>query len=102
MDLASDTAGLPVRVVLQRGAIFFAWLLAFMASMATIGLIPTVPVFVIAFMRIENREPWKLVLPQAAVLTVFIYVLFDQLLTIPWPQTLVGTLFPALKFSPSV
>jgi hypothetical protein len=28
---------------------------------------------------------------------VFIYALFDQLLAIPWPQTIVGNLFPVLK-----
>jgi hypothetical protein len=102
MDLASDTADLPLRTIFLRGGIFFGWLIAFMASMATIGLIPTVPVFVIAFMRIENRESWKLVLPQAIGLTLFIYIVFDQLLTIPWPQTLVGQFIPALRFIPSV
>jgi hypothetical protein len=81
---------------------FFGWLVAFMASMATIGLIPTVPLFVIAFMRIEAREPWKLVIPQALALTVFIHIVFDQLLTIPWPPTLLGGWFPAMKFIPSV
>jgi hypothetical protein len=68
-----------------------------MASMACIGLIPTVPIFVIGYMRLEGREPWRLVLPQAICLTLFIYVVFDQLLTIPWPQTLLGNVFPALK-----
>ena len=30
--------------------------------------------------------------------TIFtIYLVFDKLLTIPWPQTLVGTWFPAIK-----
>ena len=52
----SDTGHLPPRVVLQRAAIFFGWLVAFMASMATIGLIPTVPLFVIAFMRLESAR----------------------------------------------
>jgi hypothetical protein len=102
MDLASDTDDVPIPTILLRGAIFFGWLLAFMASMATIGLIPTVPLFVVAFMRIENREPWKLVIPQAVIMTLFIYLLFDQLLTIPWPQTLLGYLVPALKVIPSV
>jgi hypothetical protein len=102
MDLDSGTQHLPVRVVAQRGLIFFGWLLAFMGSMATIGLIPTVPLFVIAYMRTEAREPWTIVLAQAAGLTLFIYIVFDQLLTIPWPQTLLGYLFPALKFIPSV
>jgi hypothetical protein len=102
MDLASDTQHLPVRVVLLRGGLFFGWLLAFMASMATIGLIPTAPLFVIAYMRLEGNEPWKLVLPQAICLTLFIYVLFDKLLTIPWPPTLMGYLIPALKVIPSM
>jgi hypothetical protein len=97
MDLASDTDHLPPKTVALRALIFFGWLIAFMASMATIGLIPTVPLFVIAFMRIEGREPWKLVLPQAIFLTLFIYVMFDQLLTIPWPPTLLGDLLPGIK-----
>ncbi|MPZ55363.1 MAG: hypothetical protein GEU91_02470 [Rhizobiales bacterium] len=102
MDLDSGTQHLPVRVILQRGGIFFGWLLAFMASMATIGLIPTVPLFVVAYMRSEAREPWRIVLPQAIGLTLFIYIVFDQLLTIPWPQTLLGTFVPTLKVIPSV
>jgi hypothetical protein len=98
MDLESDTAHVPPKLIVLRAFIFFGWLVAFMASMATIGLIPTVPLFVVAFMRLENNgEPWKLVIPQAVFMTVFIYVVFDQLLTIPWPQTLFGTWFPVLK-----
>jgi hypothetical protein len=53
-------------------------------------------------MRFENREPWRLVLPQAALLTLFIYVVFDRLLTIPWPRSLLGQFVPALRFIPSM
>lgn len=102
MDIESDTSHVPPKIIVLRALIFFGWLVGFMGSMATIGLIPTVPLFVIAFMRLENREPWKLVLPQAIFMTVFIYVVFDKLLTIPWPQTLIGTWLPALKVIPSV
>ena len=103
MDLESDTGHLPVSTVIRRGLIFFGWLLAFMGSMATIGLIPTVPLFVVLYMRLEGPEPWKLVVPQAIGLTVFIWFLFDQLLTIPWPPTLLGGAFPVLKaWIPSV
>jgi hypothetical protein len=59
-------------------------------------------VFVVAYMRLENREPWKLVLAQAVGLTLFIYIVFHRLLTVPWPETLLGTWFPALKFIPSL
>jgi hypothetical protein len=98
MDLDATTDHLDAWTILRRAAMFFGWLAAFMASMATIGLIPTVPVFVIAFMRLEEtKERWSLVLPQAIILTLFVYVVFDQLLTIPWPPTLLGDWFPALK-----
>ena len=102
MDLHTDMSHLTTRTVIERAAAFFGWLLAFMGSMATIGLIPTIPVFVIAYMRLEGRERWTLVLPQAAVLTVLVYIVFHRLLTIPWPATLIGQWFPALKAIPSV
>jgi hypothetical protein len=35
-------------------------------------------------------------------MTGLIYVVFDRLLSIPWPPTLLGTYVPALKFLPSV
>jgi hypothetical protein len=117
--------------------------------MALIGLIPTVPIFIVLFMRTEAREwmarmiavcfsfclrllglgvvarrlneqsigpfiraearkramtaePWKIVIPMAAVVVLLIYVVFDQLLAIPWPPTLLGSFFPILKVIPSV
>ena len=88
MDLASDTGHLPLRTVLWRAAAFFGWFLGFMASTAVIGLLPTVPLFVVAYMRLENREPWPLVLALAGGFTLFIYVLFDRLLNVPWPEAL--------------
>jgi hypothetical protein len=53
-------------------------------------------------MRLENREPWRLVLPQAIGIVIFMYVVFHRFLTIPWPATLLGKLIPALKVIPSV
>jgi hypothetical protein len=97
MDLESDTGHLSTALIVRRAAVFFGWLVAFMASMACIGLIPTVPIFVVGYMRLEGREPWRLVLPQAISLALFIYVVFDQLLAIPWPQTLLGIAVPALR-----
>jgi hypothetical protein len=102
MDIASKTAHLPGGVILTRGFAFFGWMAGFAGCMALIGLIPTVPVFIIAFMRIEGREPWRIVIPMAAAVVALIYVVFDQLLAIPWPPTLAGLLFPALKIIPSV
>jgi TctA family transporter len=102
MDIASKTAHLPTKIILTRGFLFFGWMAGFAACMALIGLIPTVPVFIVAFMRLEGREPWRIVIPMAASVVALIYVVFDQLLAIPWPPTLAGMLFPALHAIPSV
>jgi TctA family transporter len=102
MDIASKTAHLPAKIILTRGFLFFGWMAGFAACMALIGLIPTVPVFIVTFMRVEGREPWKIVIPMAASVVALIYVVFDQLLAIPWPPTLAGMLFPVLHAIPSV
>jgi TctA family transporter len=102
MDIASKTAHLPTKVILTRGFLFFGWMAGFAACMALIGLIPTVPIFITAFMRLEGREPWRIVIPMAASVVALIYVVFDQLLAIPWPPTLAGMLFPVLHAIPSV
>jgi ABC-type Na+ efflux pump permease subunit len=103
MDLESDTAHLPVSTVLARAAIFFGYLLAFMATMWVIGLIPTAGLFVVLFMRLEGRERWSVAIPYAIVLMAFIYVVFDQIMSLPWPGTLAGAWVPALRaFVPSL
>jgi TctA family transporter len=102
MDLTSDTGHLPVREIIVRAAWFFGYLIGFMAVMAVIGLIPTVALFVVFFMRYEARERWTLVIPYALVLVVFIWFAFDYFMAVPWPPTLLGQWFPALKAIPSV
>src|SRR5262249_33749167 len=102
MDIGATTGHLPGAVILLRGFRFFAWMAAFLTSMAMIGLIPTVPIFVVAYMRLEGPERWRHALAMAAVMTALIYVVFDQLLSIPWPPTPLGTWFPGLKVIPSV
>ncbi len=97
MDIGTNLTDMSNKEILLRGAIFFGWMLAFLGSMALIGLIPTVPVFIICFMRVEAREPWKIVLPMATFMCIFIYVLFDQLLTIPWPGSFLGDAIPWFK-----
>jgi hypothetical protein len=102
MDLASDTEHLPLRTVVTRAARFFGYLVAFMAVMSVVGLIPTVAIFVVVFMRLEGPERWNLIIPYAVVLVLSIYVAFHVFMAVPWPPTLLGSMVPALKIIPSV
>jgi TctA family transporter len=103
MDIASNVSHLPTRTILTRGAMFFCWMIFFLCSMEVIGLIPTVPLFIVLFMRLEANEPWRIVLPMALIVCLFVYGLFDQLLSIPWPGAMIGDWLPVLKdWIPSV
>jgi TctA family transporter len=102
MDLESDTGHLPTRTIVTRAARFFGYLLAFMASMALIGLIPTAAIFVVLFMRLEGPEHWRITLPYMAVLILGIFVAFDWFMSLPWPPSLLGQWVPAAKIIPSV
>ncbi len=102
MDVTSDTGDLTPGAAIARAALFFGWLGGFMGGMALIGLIPTAFVFVVAFMRSERREPWGLTLAIAGGLTLFVWVVFDRLLRLPWPATVAGELYPALQVVPSM
>jgi hypothetical protein len=102
MDIASKTAHLPGHIILIRGFVFFGWMVAFLGSMATIGLLPTVPIFVIAYMRLEGEEKYRHCILMAVIMVTLIYGVFDQLLSLPWPPTYLGNWFPAFKMIPSV
>lgn len=102
MDLTSETAHLPISIIVNRAARFFGYLLTFMAIMAVIGLIPTVGLFVVFFMRYENTERWTLVITYAFSLVTAITFVFEHVMHIPWPPTLLGHWFPVLKMIPSV
>jgi TctA family transporter len=96
-DTGADDGDLPKETMLRRAAAFFSWLLGFIGSMALIGVIPTVFVFVILYMRLEGREPWRLVAGLSVGMTAFCYFLFEKILLLPWPATVVGDLFPVLR-----
>jgi hypothetical protein len=91
MDVSSEhDETLTRRVVLTRAARFFGWFLAFLGCMSVIGMLPTVPLMIAAYMRIEGREPWKLSLILALCVTVFLWLVFDQILHIPWPDSFIS------------
>ncbi len=100
MDIVSKTSHLPGATVITRGFLFFGWMAGFMVLMWVIGLIPAVPIFIISYMRVEGREKWKIVIPMAAAVVVLIYVVFDQLLAIPWPPTLAGHVISGAQGDP--
>ena len=102
MDLQADD-GLEVGEVVRRAANYFGWLLGFLGLIALIGMIPAVFAFVLFYIRLQGKESWRMAGILAVCVTLFNYFLFDQLLSLPWPRSFLGDLFPILRdFIPSL
>jgi TctA family transporter len=97
LDLQASDDHLETAVVRRRALKFLGWLLTFLVLVAFVGMLPTVFVFISLYMWWEGRENWKLMLSLSAGMTLFSWILFDQLLSLPWPRTILGTIWPAIK-----
>ena len=86
MDVAVQKADQDKREVGIRAVQFLGWLLAFVLVSALIGMIPSLFLFVVFYMKVEGKESWKLTLNCAVGITAFAIILFDKLLAMPWPQ----------------
>jgi TctA family transporter len=96
-DNVMDFGDLSSGEINRRALVYFAWCVGLLIGAALIGLLPAVVVFLIAYMRIAGRETWTMTLSVAAPLAVGTYILFHNILHIPWPLSVVGTMFPALN-----
>ena len=96
-DIVVDFGDLPIRDMWIRASTYFGWCLFFFGSAAVIGLLPAIFFFLVGYMRFSGKETWTTTLVIATSLWVFCYYLFHQVLIIPWPQTVIGDLFPVLR-----
>lgn len=97
LDIAIDESGKEdPGIVHRRACVFASWVLAFVILTSLIGMLPTIFVFTCAFMTFE-RERWPLSIGVSAALTVFCWFVFDELLSLPWPASFLGSLSPTLK-----
>jgi TctA family transporter len=102
-DLDIGVSSLPDALVGRRALAIAGWIVLYFLSIWLVGMLPAIFLFIVAYMRIEGREHWRLVLTVSVSMTTACYILFEQLLRIVWPQTVLGYSFPALKaFIPSL
>ncbi|WP_347554177.1 tripartite tricarboxylate transporter permease [Robbsia sp. KACC 23696] len=94
MDVGVHDETLTNKTIVARAARFFGWFLAFLACMGLIGLVPTIPLLIVAYMRIEGGEKWRVSLTLAFCVTAFIYGIFDRIIHIPWPSSVLGQWLP--------
>ncbi len=67
---------------LQRELVLFGYFVGLVAGVILFGFWLTVPVFLIVFLRLHERDNWMFVVSLTAAAWVVIYLIFDQLLEI--------------------
>ena len=78
MDAGTEEPG--TTYTFGRQAVAVLWMIAFLASVGLIGFVITVPIYVLAFMRIQGRKPLKQSVIAAAAVAAVVWVSFEVLL----------------------
>jgi putative tricarboxylic transport membrane protein len=81
----------------SRALRFFGWLVGFLIVSAGVGVLPALFLLVLLQMRFEFKEGWRSALAASCTATLLIWVLFDRTFALPWPQSLLGDMVPALR-----
>ena len=76
----------------RRTFIVFGWVLLFTASAWLIGFMPSVPLYMLAYLRIDARESWRTSVAFAVAAGAFFYGLFGVAVRIPFDEGFLVTL----------
>ncbi len=98
-SLPGSTAPTPPQssAILWRALRVFGWIIGFLVLGAGVGLLPALALLVFLLMRVEFAERWPGALVASGLATIVIYLLFDRVFALPWPQSLIGNLIPSLR-----
>jgi TctA family transporter len=75
----------------------FLWLGVLLGAVSLIGMLPSLLLFMTFHMAITGRVSWRTSLLVALPLWVGMYLLFVKILHLPWPDSLLGDVLPALR-----
>jgi TctA family transporter len=96
-DIQADYGDMTVAEIFKRAGNYFSWLLAFLAAAYVVGLLPSMFLFLVGYMHFQAKESWKTTLMIAVPMWIASYGLFHKVLVVPWPQSILGSFFPALR-----
>jgi hypothetical protein len=88
---------LPAGVLRWRAIGFFFWLGVFAVSVAIVGFLPAIAVFIFLYMRFGFGEGAVMSATCALGMAVACFLVFDLGLNVVWPHSVLGELFPAAR-----
>jgi len=87
--------------MLRREVIFFSYFIGLVAGVLLFGFWPTIPVFLIIFLRWHEREHWKFTLSLTLAAWLIIYLVFNQVVGVPLHEGFLTTYILDLLFPDS-
>jgi TctA family transporter len=96
-DAVTDFGGLTARDISSRGSAYFLWCLGLLAAIWIIGFLPAILLFLLVYLRFAAEESWAMTFGISLSIGTAAYLLFHKLLSMPWPESVIGNLFPALR-----
>lgn len=85
------TNDLPPELERRRVIGTFSWIAGFILCVYLIGFPPTVPLFILVYLRFESRGGWLWSFVVAVITWVGFYGLFQKLVHLPFEQGLIQT-----------
>jgi hypothetical protein len=65
---------------------YFGWLFAFVAAIWAIGISYSIPLYILAYMRVEGRYGWWKCVVYASVTAGFIGIAYSYVFRVAWPE----------------
>jgi TctA family transporter len=96
-DIVVDFGDLAKETITRRAIAYFAWCGFFFIAAATVGLMVAMFLFLVGYIRFWGKASWFTTMGISCSLWAFCYGLFHHILIIPWPQSVVGNIFPVLR-----
>jgi len=89
--------GVTPELARRQSVVYFSWLAAFMLTIWLVGFLPAIAIFILAYMWLGFGEPLLQSAAFAAGTVLLCWGLFDRLLAVSWPASLLGDYVPALR-----
>ncbi|MBK17560.1 MAG: hypothetical protein CMM52_01795 [Rhodospirillaceae bacterium] len=96
-DIVVDFGDLDKATITRRAFAYFGWCGFFFLMASIVGLMVSMFIFLVGYMRLWGKASWAVTMMIALPLWIFCYFLFHRILVIPWPQTVVGDMWPVLR-----
>ena len=90
-DIEVDRS-VPTHLVVRRAGTFYLCALGFLAVILLIGFKLSVPLFMLFYFRWFSQAGWAVTLILTGLLTALVLGLFDAVLHVAWPDSLLGYL----------